>query len=59
MAVAIDGEIFQDAYVAPLGPGSEIVRIPKIGLNLRRTLAGGLCGQRRRRVCDRFQPAQD
>ena len=31
MAVAIDGEIFQDAYLAPLGPESEIVLIPKIG----------------------------
>ena len=24
MAVAIDGEIFQDAYLAPLNPDSEI-----------------------------------
>ena len=31
MAVAIDGEIFQDAYAAQLKPGSEIVLIPKIG----------------------------
>jgi molybdopterin converting factor small subunit len=31
MAVAIDGEIFQDAYLTPLNPGSEIVLIPKIG----------------------------
>jgi molybdopterin converting factor small subunit len=31
MAVAIDGEIFQDAYSAELKPGSEIVLIPKIG----------------------------
>jgi len=31
MAVAIDGEIFQDAYQAELKPGSEIVLIPKIG----------------------------
>jgi molybdopterin converting factor small subunit len=31
MAVAIDGEIFQDAYGAELKPGSEIVLIPKIG----------------------------
>src|ERR1700753_884090 len=31
MAVAIDGEIFQDAYGAVLRPGSEIVLIPKIG----------------------------
>ena len=31
MAVAIDGEIFQDAYQARLEPGSEIVLIPKIG----------------------------
>ena len=31
MAVAIDGEIFQDAYGAELRPGSEIVLIPKIG----------------------------
>ncbi len=31
MAVAIDGEIFQDAYGVELRPGSEIVLIPKIG----------------------------
>jgi molybdopterin converting factor small subunit len=31
MAVAIDGEIYQDAYGAELRPGSEIVLIPKIG----------------------------
>jgi molybdopterin converting factor small subunit len=31
MAVAIDGEIFQDAYSAELRPDSEIVLIPKIG----------------------------
>ena len=31
MAVAIDGEIFQDAYAAKLLPDSEIVLIPKIG----------------------------
>ena len=31
MAVAIDGEIFQDAYAAELRPESEIVLIPKIG----------------------------
>ncbi|MGE5269141.1 MAG: MoaD/ThiS family protein [Thiohalocapsa sp.] len=31
MAVAIDGEIFQDAYLTPLNPDSEIVLIPKIG----------------------------
>jgi hypothetical protein len=31
MAVAIDGEIFQDAYLAPLNPDSEIVLVPKIG----------------------------
>jgi molybdopterin converting factor small subunit len=31
MAVAIDGEIFQDAYAAQLKPESEIVLIPKIG----------------------------
>jgi molybdopterin converting factor small subunit len=31
MAVAIDGEIFQDAYHVELKPGSEIVLIPKIG----------------------------
>ena len=31
MAVAIDGEIFQDAYFAPLKPDSEVVLIPKIG----------------------------
>jgi len=31
MAVAIDGEIFQDAYAAVLLPESEIYLIPKIG----------------------------
>ena len=31
MAVAIDGEIYQDAYMAPLKPDSEVVLIPKIG----------------------------
>jgi molybdopterin converting factor small subunit len=31
MAVAVDGEIFQDAYQVELKPGSEIVLIPKIG----------------------------
>jgi molybdopterin converting factor small subunit len=31
MALAIDGEIYQDAYLAPLKPDSEIVLIPKIG----------------------------
>ena len=31
MAVAIDGEIYQDAYLAPLNPDSEINLIPKIG----------------------------
>ncbi len=30
MAVAIDGEIYQDAYSAPLKAGSEIYLIPKI-----------------------------
>jgi len=29
MAVAIDGEIFQDAYLVPLNPDSEIYLIPK------------------------------
>jgi molybdopterin converting factor small subunit len=31
MAIAIDGEIHQDAYGAPLGAGSEVCLIPKIG----------------------------
>jgi sulfur-carrier protein len=31
MAIAIDGEIFQDAYLEELKPNSEIVLIPKIG----------------------------
>jgi molybdopterin converting factor small subunit len=31
MAIAIDGEIHQDAYAAPLGPDSEVCLIPKIG----------------------------
>ena len=31
MAIAINGEIFQDAYLVPLAPDSEIFLIPKIG----------------------------
>ncbi|HZT89695.1 MAG TPA: MoaD/ThiS family protein [Stellaceae bacterium] len=31
MAVAIDGQIFQDAYQARLAPDSEVYLIPKIG----------------------------
>jgi molybdopterin converting factor small subunit len=31
MAVAVDGEIYQDAYGVALRPESEIVLIPKIG----------------------------
>jgi molybdopterin converting factor small subunit len=31
MAIAIDGEIFQDAYSAAFTPESEVVLIPKIG----------------------------
>lgn len=31
MAIAIDGEIHQDAYGAALKPGSEVYLIPKIG----------------------------
>ena len=31
MAIAIDGEIHQDAYGAELRPGSEVCLIPKIG----------------------------
>ena len=31
MAVAIDGEIYQDAYSVELKPDSEIYLIPKIG----------------------------
>jgi sulfur-carrier protein len=31
MAIAIDGEIYQDAYSAELKPDSEIFIIPKIG----------------------------
>jgi hypothetical protein len=30
MAIAIDGEIYQDAYGASFGPDSEIVLFPKI-----------------------------
>jgi molybdopterin converting factor small subunit len=30
MAIAIDGEIFQDTYTARFGPESEVVLIPKI-----------------------------
>ena len=31
MAIAIDGEIFQDAYSAKFGAENEVVLIPKIG----------------------------
>ncbi len=31
MAIAIDGEIHQDAWSSPIGPDSEIYLIPKIG----------------------------
>ena len=31
MAVAIDGEIHQDAWTSPLKPDSEVFFIPKIG----------------------------
>jgi molybdopterin converting factor small subunit len=31
MAVAIDGEIHQDAWTSPLAPDSEVFFIPKIG----------------------------
>ena len=31
MAIAIDGEIFQDSYGATFGEDSEVVLIPKIG----------------------------
>jgi molybdopterin synthase sulfur carrier subunit len=31
MAVAIDGEIHQDAWTSPIGPSSEVYFIPKIG----------------------------
>ena len=31
MAVAIDGEIHQDAWMSPIGPDSEIYLIPRIG----------------------------
>jgi molybdopterin synthase sulfur carrier subunit len=31
MAIAIDGEIHQDAYAAALRPDSEVFLIPKIG----------------------------
>jgi len=31
MAIAIDGEIFQDAYSASFSEDSEVVLIPKIG----------------------------
>ena len=30
-AIAIDGEIFQDAWFAPIGPDSEVHLVPAIG----------------------------
>ena len=31
MAVAIDGEIFQDPYLEPIAPDSEVYFLPRIG----------------------------
>ena len=31
MAVAIDGEIYQDAFLEPIAPDSEVFFLPKIG----------------------------
>ena len=31
MAVAIDGEIFQDPYLEPIAPNSEVYFLPRIG----------------------------
>jgi molybdopterin converting factor small subunit len=31
MAIAIDGEIFQDPYLEPIRPDSEVFVLPKIG----------------------------
>jgi len=31
MAIAIDGEIFQDPYLEPIGPESEVFVLPKLG----------------------------
>ena len=31
MALAIDGEIYQDPYLEPIGPDSEVFLLPKIG----------------------------
>jgi hypothetical protein len=31
MAIAIDGEIFQDPYLEPVGADSELYILPKIG----------------------------
>jgi sulfur-carrier protein len=31
MAIAIDGEIHQNAWFSPIGPDSEVCLIPKIG----------------------------
>jgi len=57
MAVAIDGEIFQDAYLAPLNPESEIYLIPKSAAadraaRLMTTPARG--GEHRGETADRF-----
>jgi hypothetical protein len=45
--VAIDGEIFQDAYLAPFGPDSEIYLIPKIGGGRPRVHSSGTPSLRR------------
>ena len=40
LAVAIEGEIFQDAYLAPFKPESEIYLIPKSAADDRRAARG-------------------
>ena len=49
VAAAIDGEIFQDAYLAQLKPGSEIYLIPKIGggwASAKKFTSASACGSR-------------
>jgi hypothetical protein len=50
VAVAIDGQIYQDALLEPIGPDSEVFLLPQIagGARTRRAGAARGCGRSRR-----------
>ena len=57
MAIAIDGEIYQDAYSAPLNPDSEIVADTEDRRRLANDLlarSAGEGGLQHRHSCDRL-----